>query len=128
MTSLFGGGRFSGLNVHFDDKKIQVGPITRGNLNTLALLIINSTDTEIPEKIKQVIEKSKGMIDNRKELWENIVLSGDSQDFQSVKEILTKELPKLVPKKVQLNIIDPPERRIQSWIGASCVSSWKNFK
>jgi actin beta/gamma 1 len=67
-------------------------------------------------------------IDLRKELYQNIVLSGGSTMFPGLKERLHKELTELVPENVEIRIVAPPERRYSVWIGGSILSSLKTFQ
>ena len=64
----------------------------------------------------------------RKELYQNIVLSGGSTMFPGLKERLHKELTELVPENVEIRIVAPPERRYSVWIGGSILSSLKTFQ
>ena len=67
-------------------------------------------------------------IDLRKELYQNIVLSGGSTMFPGLKERLHKELSELVPENVDIRIVAPPERRYSVWIGGSILASLKTFQ
>ena len=67
-------------------------------------------------------------IDLRKELYQNIVLSGGSTMFPGLKERLHKELTELVPENVEIRIVAPPERRYSVWIGGSILASLKTFQ
>ena len=67
-------------------------------------------------------------IDLRKELYQNIVLSGGSTMFPGLKERLHKELSELVPENVEIRIVAPPERRYSVWIGGSILASLKTFQ
>ena len=67
-------------------------------------------------------------IDLRKDLFQNIVLSGGSTMFPGLKERLHKELDELVPENVEIRIVAPPERRYSVWIGGSILSSLKSFQ
>ena len=67
-------------------------------------------------------------IDLRKELYQNIVLSGGSTMFPGLKERLHKELSELVPENVEIRIDAPPERRYSVWIGGSILASLKTFQ
>jgi len=50
-------------------------------------------------------------MDIRRELCENIVLSGGTTMFDGLKERLEKELSELVPKSVKCRVLAPPERK-----------------
>ena len=69
-------------------------------------------------------------IDIRKELYNNILLSGGNSMFKGLPEKFTKEIKALVPEsmKEEVQVIAPPERRFASWIGGSLISSISTFE
>ncbi|MFX1537359.1 MAG: actin, cytoplasmic 2 [Promethearchaeota archaeon] len=67
-------------------------------------------------------------IDIRRELYQNIVLSGGSTMFPGMKERLQKELIDMVPENIEIRIIAPPERRYSVWIGGSILGSLRTFQ
>ncbi|MFX1253974.1 MAG: actin, cytoplasmic 2 [Promethearchaeota archaeon] len=78
------------------------------------------------EAIYESIQKCD--IDLRKELYQNIVLSGGSTMFPGLKERLHKELTEMIPESIEIRIVAPPERRYSVWIGGSILSSLKTFQ
>ncbi|KAJ5075589.1 actin [Anaeramoeba ignava] len=70
----------------------------------------------------------KSPIHNRKDLFNNIVLSGGSSMFNGISERLEKEISLLIPKTTTLKIITPPERKYSVWIGGSILSSLTTFQ
>lgn len=62
----------------------------------------------IHEMVYQSIMKVD--LDVRKDLYNNIILSGGSTMFPGTPERVMKELSTLVPSSVKTNIIAPPER------------------
>ncbi len=78
------------------------------------------------EAIYESIQKCD--IDLRKELYQNIVLSGGSTMFPGLKERLHKELTEMIPETIEIRIVAPPERRYSVWIGGSILSSLKTFQ
>ncbi|KAJ5073816.1 actin [Anaeramoeba ignava] len=64
----------------------------------------------------------------RKEMFENIVLSGGTSMFQGIKERIEKEIKQLSPKNMKIKVISPPERKYSVWIGGSILSSLSFFK
>jgi len=66
-------------------------------------------------------------IDVRKELYNNIVLSGGTTMFPGIAERLTKELTAAGPAGLQPRVIAPPERKYSVWIGGSILSSLTTF-
>ena len=63
--------------------------------------------------------------DLRKELYENIVLSGGSTMFPGFTERFTNEIKNLAPYFYQshVEVTAEPERKLSSWIGCSILSS-----
>jgi len=74
----------------------------------------------------QSIEKCD--IDIRKDLWQNVVLSGGTTMFQGIDDRLHKELSDLAPSSVKVKIVAPPERKYSVWIGGSILSSLSTFQ
>lgn len=70
----------------------------------------------------------KSDIDLRKDLLNNIVLSGGTTMFPGINERLTKELNKLTPINTSVKVITPPERKYSVWIGGSILSSLNTFQ
>ena len=66
--------------------------------------------------------------DIRKDLYENIVMSGGNTMFQGMPERLKKEMKALAPDSVNVKIIAPPERKYSVWIGGSILSSLSTFR
>ena len=62
-------------------------------------------------------------MDIRKELFNNIVLSGGSTMFDGIAERLQSEISELCLNHIQVKIISPPERMYSVWIGGSILSS-----
>jgi len=67
-------------------------------------------------------------IDIRKDLYQNIVLSGGSTMFPGIDARLKKEISALSPANVKVKIIAPPERKYSVWIGGSILSSLSTFQ
>lgn len=66
-------------------------------------------------------------VDVRKELYQNVVLSGGTTLFPGIAERLTKEMKLLAPPSVNVKVFAPPERRFSVWIGGSILSSLSSF-
>lgn len=90
--------------------------------------LINVELVGIHEQCHQSIMKSD--LDMRKELYNNIILSGGSSMFDYLPERLNKEIQKLAPSMSSSNVkvIAMPERNYSTWIGASILSSLGNFQ
>merc|ERR1711964_636455 len=67
-------------------------------------------------------------IDVRRDLYQNILLSGGSSMFPGITERLTKELQNLVPGSVKVKVTAPQERKYSVWIGGSVLSSLATFQ
>ena len=67
-------------------------------------------------------------IDLRKDLFNNIVLSGGTTMYQGITERMTKELEALTPDAMTIQIIAPPERKYSVWIGGSILASLNTFQ
>ena len=67
-------------------------------------------------------------IDLRKDLFNNIVLSGGSTMFPGINERITQEVEKLVADSIPVRVISPPERKYSVWIGGSILGSLNTFQ
>ncbi|EJD35947.1 actin 2 [Auricularia subglabra TFB-10046 SS5] len=66
-------------------------------------------------------------IDIRKELYNNVILSGGSTMYPGIAERLQSELTRLAPSNVRVKIVAPPERKYSVWIGGSILASLSTF-
>lgn len=66
--------------------------------------------------------------DIHKELFENIVLVGGNTFYSGIAERLQEEIAALVPPRIKVNIIAPPERKSYVWIGGSILASLAMFQ
>jgi len=67
-------------------------------------------------------------VDIRKDLYENVVMSGGSTMFEGIDKRLEKELQALAPSTMQIKITAPPERKYSVFIGGSILSSLSTFE
>jgi len=67
-------------------------------------------------------------IDVRKELYNNVVLSGGTTMFPGIGERMTKELTALAPAVMRIKVVCPAERRYSVWIGGSILASLTTFQ
>jgi len=67
-------------------------------------------------------------IDVRRDLFNNIVLSGGTTMFEGLPERLTKEVGILAPSAIKPKVVAPPERKYSVWIGGSILSSLTTFQ
>ena len=64
----------------------------------------------------------------RRDLYNNIVLSGGTTLLSGFIERLEKELFSISPPTVELQLIGPPERKFSVWTGGSILSSLSSFQ
>ena len=67
-------------------------------------------------------------VDIRKDLYQNIVISGGSTMFPATATRMAKEMRQLVPSLLKVKIIAPPQRRFSVWIGGSILASLLCFQ
>ena len=69
-------------------------------------------------------------IDTKKELYNNIILSGGNTMFTGFKNRLEQEIKSMVPTsmKEEVNIFESPERQYSAWQGGSILSSVSTFE
>ena len=110
-----------------DGKKIQIGNLA---IRTPECLFSpNMLGLDVPgihKNINECIQKSD--IDLRRELYENITLSGGTTMFEGLPARLNKEVSSLVSDNVKVKIIAPVERKFSVWIGGSVLSTLATFQ
>jgi actin-related protein len=67
-------------------------------------------------------------VDIRKDLYQNIVLSGGTTMYPGIGERMTKEISALAPATMKVKVVAPPERKYSVWIGGSILSSLSTFQ
>ncbi|CAK90777.1 unnamed protein product (macronuclear) [Paramecium tetraurelia] len=67
-------------------------------------------------------------IDVRRDLYNNIVMSGGTTLFSGIPERLSKEMTNLAPTSMKIKVIAPPERKFSVWIGGSIQSTLSTFQ
>jgi len=67
-------------------------------------------------------------VDIRKDLYQNVVLSGGTTMYEGIGERMTKELTALAPSTMKIKVVAPPERKYSVWIGGSILSSLSTFQ
>jgi len=67
-------------------------------------------------------------LDVRRDLFNNIVLSGGSTSYPGLEKRLEKELTHLAPASVRVKVVAPQERKYSVWIGGSILSSLSSFQ
>ena len=67
-------------------------------------------------------------IDVRRDLFENIILSGGTTMYEGLSERLQKDIKSLAPSNVKVKVVAPEERKYSVWIGGSILSSLSSFQ
>jgi len=67
-------------------------------------------------------------VDIRKDLYQNIVLSGGTTMFENIGARMQKEITALAPSTMKIKVIAPPERKYSVWIGGSILASLSTFQ
>lgn len=80
----------------------------------------------IHEYIIDSIQKSD--MELRKELYQNILLSGGTTMFEGIQERLNKEITAKAPPNTEVRIIAPVERKYSVWIGGSLLATLATFQ
>lgn len=67
-------------------------------------------------------------LNNQKDLYGNILLSGGSTMFEGLADRMHKEVTALAPVEMRVRIVAPPERKYSTWIGGSILASLSTFQ
>ncbi|KAG1673013.1 hypothetical protein FOA52_005943 [Chlamydomonas sp. UWO 241] len=67
-------------------------------------------------------------VDIRKDLYNNIVLSGGTTMFPGIADRMSKEITALAPSAMRIKVVAPPERKYSVWIGGSILASLTTFQ
>ena len=67
-------------------------------------------------------------VDIRKDLYNNIVMSGGTTMYPGIPERLNKEVTQLAPSTMKIKVVAPAERKFLVWIGGSILSSLSTFQ
>ena len=67
-------------------------------------------------------------VDIRKDLYNNIVLSGGTTMFPGIADRMSKEITALAPSAMKIKVVAPPERKYSVWIGGSILASLSTFQ
>lgn len=66
-------------------------------------------------------------LDVRKELYNNVVLSGGTTMIEGIAGRMVRELTEGAPTACKVRVVAPPERKFSVWIGGSILSSLTSF-
>ncbi|KAF7312743.1 hypothetical protein MIND_00289300 [Mycena indigotica] len=67
-------------------------------------------------------------LDIRRDLYNNIVLSGGTTMFPGLADRMQKEMTAVAPASVKVRVAAPPERKYSVWIGGSILASLSTFQ
>ncbi|XP_057797109.1 actin-1-like [Salvia miltiorrhiza] len=67
-------------------------------------------------------------VDLRKDLYNNIVLSGGTTMFRGFADRISKEMAALAPSTTKVEVLAPPHRNYSVWIGGSILASLSTFQ
>jgi actin-related protein len=66
-------------------------------------------------------------VDVRRDLYQNIILSGGTTMFEGLPERLLKEIENRAPKSIQVKVVAQPDRKYAVWRGGSTLTSLSTF-
>ena len=66
-------------------------------------------------------------VDVRRDLYQNIILSGGTTLYEGIGERLLKEIEARAPKSINVKVIASPDRRFAVWRGGSTLTSLSTF-
>jgi len=66
-------------------------------------------------------------VDIRKDLYNNIVLSGGNTLYPNIEDRMEKEIELLAPPTMKIKVIASPQKQNAAWIGGSIVASLGSF-
>ena len=71
---------------------------------------------------------SKSDIDIRRDLFQNVILSGGNTMLKGFQERVQKQLPDISPQNVKVKVLGGSDRRFLPWVGGSILSSLGSFQ
>eukprot|EP01107_Rhizomastix_libera_P003182 TRINITY_DN1548_c0_g1_i1.p1 TRINITY_DN1548_c0_g1~~TRINITY_DN1548_c0_g1_i1.p1 ORF type:complete len:371 (-),score=105.74 TRINITY_DN1548_c0_g1_i1:57-1169(-) len=80
----------------------------------------------VHELVTSVIARSD--MDLRRELYQNILLSGGSTMFKGMGNRLVDSITQIAPKDIKVKVIAPVDRKTSAWSGGSLLASLPTFK
>ena len=67
-------------------------------------------------------------IDVRRDLYENLVMSGGTTMYENIPERLEAEMVNLAPARMKVKMTAPKERKYSVWIGGAILSNLSSFE
>lgn len=128
-------GKPSGVYVDISNSQIKITTVINGRISTSIQNITSETLTGQNHDgihtlgVGEAIMKCD--VDVRKDLYGNVVLSGGSSMFEGIAARMTKEIKSLSPPSMLINVVQPPVRKDNLFIGAKThinSNSWQTFK
>jgi len=81
--------------------------------------------TGIQHMVVESIGKSD--IDIRRDLFQNVILSGGNTLYKGFLERLQRQIPEISPQNVKVKVLGSNERKFSPWVGGSILSSLGSF-
>lgn len=80
--------------------------------------------------INQMIVESisKSDIEIRRDLFQNVILSGGTTMMKGFQERVQKQLPDISPQNVKVKVLGGSDRKFLPWVGGSILSSLGSFQ
>jgi actin-related protein len=71
---------------------------------------------------------SKSDIEIRRDLFQNVILSGGTTMMKGFSERVSKQLPDISPQNVKVKVLGGNDRKFLPWVGGSILSSLGSFQ
>jgi actin-related protein len=71
---------------------------------------------------------SKSDIEIRRDLFQNVILSGGTTMMKGFQERVQKQLPDISPQNVKVKVLGGSDRKFLPWVGGSILSSLGSFQ